>query len=94
MANARIVLSDSGGIQEETTILKVPCVTLRENTERPVTIHEGTNLLAGTTRDGILSKYKEAMAKGPSDRAPALWDGKTASRIVSILREYFLLAAK
>ena len=94
MANARIVLSDSGGIQEETTILKVPCVTLRENTERPVTIHEGTNLLAGTTREGILAKYKEAMEKEPLDRAPALWDGKTASRIVSVLREYFLLAAK
>ena len=94
MANARIVLSDSGGIQEETTILKVPCVTLRENTERPATIHEGTNLLAGTSRAGILSKYKEAMNRGEADRVPALWDGNTAGRIADVLRQYFRLPGK
>jgi UDP-N-acetylglucosamine 2-epimerase (non-hydrolysing) len=89
MACARVVLSDSGGIQEETTILGVPCVTLRENTERPVTIHEGTNLLAGTSRERILVAFTEAMAMEPAGRVPRLWDGRTAERIRDVLADYF-----
>jgi UDP-N-acetylglucosamine 2-epimerase (non-hydrolysing) len=89
MACARLVLTDSGGIQEETTILGVPCVTLRENTERPVTIHEGTNILAGVTSAGVLRAYKEALQMEPKGRVPRFWDGKTADRIVAILAEYF-----
>jgi len=89
MASAKLVLSDSGGIQEETTILGVPCVTIRENTERPVTIDEGTNVLAGTTRAGVLKGFKQAMAMEPSGRVPKLWDGKTADRIRDVLRAYF-----
>jgi UDP-N-acetylglucosamine 2-epimerase (non-hydrolysing) len=89
MASARIVLSDSGGIQEETTILGVPCVTIRDNTERPVTIHEGTNILAGTTHEGILRGFTQAMALKPAGRVPKFWDGKTAGRIAKILRAYF-----
>ena len=91
MACARIVVTDSGGIQEETTILKVPCVTMRDNTERPVTIHEGTNVLGKTDRDSLLAAFRDAMSIEVADRAPRLWDGQTAGRIVSILRQYFSL---
>ena len=81
--DASLVLTDSGGLQEETTALGVPCFTIRENTERPVTIDEGTNVLVGTTKRGILSEY-EAFRNGASKkgRVPELWDGKAAIRIV------------
>ncbi|MFH1037834.1 MAG: UDP-N-acetylglucosamine 2-epimerase (non-hydrolyzing) [PVC group bacterium] len=86
MADARLVLTDSGGIQEETTILKVPCLTIRKNTERPVTCEIGTNHLAGVTTETILAAYREFASgdRKPGD-APPLWDGKAAGRIVEIL---------
>lgn len=85
MANADLVLTDSGGIQEETTVLGIPCLTLRENTERPVTITEGTNLLAGKKCRSILQAYKRLRSRKKHRRIPALWDGKAANRIVAIL---------
>lgn len=87
MANARIVLTDSGGIQEETTILGVSCLTLRENTERPITCEIGTNRLVGTEPGPIIAAYREAMnanAKSES-QVPPLWDGQAAERIVQII---------
>ena len=84
--DASLVLTDSGGLQEETTALGVPCFTIRENTERPVTIDEGTNILVCTTKQGILSEY-EAFRNGASKkgRVPELWDGKAAIRIVETI---------
>lgn len=86
-ANAAIVMTDSGGIQEETTILQVPCMTLRENTERPVTITEGTNRLVHIETNDILKNYNELKKAGFSakGRVPKFWDGKAAMRIVEIL---------
>jgi UDP-N-acetylglucosamine 2-epimerase (non-hydrolysing) len=88
-ASARLVLTDSGGIQEETTVLGVPCITLRENTERPVTLHEGTNILAGTRRDAILAAFAEAKSRASTTRVPRFWDGKSADRIAEILTSIF-----
>ena len=85
MASARLVLTDSGGIQEETTILGVPCLTLRKNTERPVTVKQGTNTVVGSDPQRIVA---EALAildgKGKAGRVPELWDGRAAERIVSV----------
>ena len=89
MSSARLVLTDSGGIQEETTVLGVPCVTLRDNTERPITISQGTNRLGGTSLEGIRSAIKDALAATPSGRIPELWDGRAAIRIVQILARRF-----
>ncbi len=89
MANAFAVLTDSGGMQEETTILGVPCLTMRNNTERPVTISEGTNRLVQPTRDAILAAF-ESLRSGPSSDTPPrphLWDGRAAERIVEALLE-------
>jgi UDP-N-acetylglucosamine 2-epimerase (non-hydrolysing) len=72
-------------VQEETTVLGVPCVTLRANTERPVTVEEGTNFLAGTTRDGVLRAFDAAVELAPRGRVPRLWDGKAAERIADVL---------
>ena len=84
--DATVVLTDSGGLQEETTALGVPCVTLRENTERPVTLTEGTNRLAGTDPARIVEFANEAIAVGsPGKRRPALWDGHAATRTVESL---------
>jgi UDP-N-acetylglucosamine 2-epimerase (non-hydrolysing) len=87
MSSARLVLTDSGGIQEETTVLGVPCVTVRDNTERPVTITHGTNRLAGTDPARVLLAAREILVEPL--RAPAapppLWDGKAAARIVDTL---------
>ena len=89
MTNARLVLTDSGGLQEETTILRVPCLTLRHNTERPVTVTHGTNTIVGTDRDRILDAANRILngdwkPAGP----PELWDGRAAARIVAIIREF------
>lgn len=84
--DARLVLTDSGGIQEETTILQVPCLTLRENTERPVTIEHGTNRLVGVNTADILKAVEEVLAAPmPSGRVPELWDGRAAERILDAL---------
>ncbi len=86
MTDARLVLTDSGGIQEETTVLGIPCLTLRENTERPVTIEQGTNVLVGTCRERILAAAAKALNGTCSGtRVPELWDGKAAERIAMIL---------
>jgi len=85
MKNARIVVTDSGGIQEETTCLGVPCVTVRENTERPVTISCGTNVLAGVRRDGIRAAIDAQLSRPVAAARPQLWDGRTAERIVEAL---------
>jgi UDP-N-acetylglucosamine 2-epimerase (non-hydrolysing) len=85
MADSRLVLTDSGGIQEETTVLGVPCVTLRNNTERPVTVSEGTNILAGTDPDAIRDAIQQALSGSREARVPELWDGCAAERIVNIL---------
>ncbi len=83
---ARLVMTDSGGLQEETTILGVPCVTLRDNTERPITISQGTNRLGGTHRDGIIEAVGEALALVPGHgRHPEKWDGRAAERIVNLI---------
>ena len=88
MMHAKLMLTDSGGIQEETTILGVPCLTLRENTERPVTITEGTNTLVGTNPSEIVSAVQTVLTgHGKTGRIPELWDGHAAERIVKILRE-------
>jgi UDP-N-acetylglucosamine 2-epimerase (non-hydrolysing) len=86
---ARLVLTDSGGIQEETTALGVPCLTLRENTERPATIDSGTNRLAGVTPDSILRQARESLGQELDRHAlprPELWDGHAAERLVDVLR--------
>jgi UDP-N-acetylglucosamine 2-epimerase (non-hydrolysing) len=88
LTSTRFVLTDSGGIQEETTALGVPCVTMRENTERPVTIDEGSNVLAGTSRRGIVAGLAEARRKTASGaRLPERWDGRAGERIVALLRD-------
>lgn len=86
LSHATVVLTDSGGIQEETTALGVPCLTLRENTERPVTVSEGTNLLVGTDPDRIIGAVLDSLvSKGKVGRIPPLWDGHAAQRIVDTL---------
>jgi UDP-N-acetylglucosamine 2-epimerase (non-hydrolysing) len=84
-ASARIVLTDSGGIQEETTVLGVPCVTLRDNTERPITITEGTNVLAGRDPDRVVSVATRVLGAPPQARRPPLWDGHAADRIADAI---------
>ncbi len=84
--NATLVMTDSGGLQEETTALGVPCITIRENTERPITIDEGSNVLAGTDPQKIISEANKILSnQGKPCRRPELWDGKAAERIVEIL---------
>ena len=87
MSDAEVVLTDSGGIQEETTVLQVPCVTLRENTERPVTVEAGTNRLAGRRPDRVVAAVREARGRRRPGRPPREWDGRSAGRIVSVLTE-------
>ena len=86
MADARLVLTDSGGIQEETTALGVTCLTLRETTERPVTVSEGTNTVVGNETKTILAEAKKVLdGSGKAGRIPEFWDGRTAKRIMDVL---------
>jgi UDP-N-acetylglucosamine 2-epimerase (non-hydrolysing) len=90
MANARLVLTDSGGIQEETTALGVPCLTLRENTERPVTVLEGTNTLVGRDPERIWPEVEKILAgQSKAGRIPALWDGNAAQRVAAAVEAFF-----
>jgi UDP-N-acetylglucosamine 2-epimerase (non-hydrolysing) len=85
------VLTDSGGIQEETTILGIPCLTLRDNTERPITVKEGTNFLVGNDPDRIMRTALRILRKKCyPPKKPRYWDGKTARRIVTILKARLL----
>ena len=84
--DALVVLTDSGGLQEETTALGLPCITLRDNTERPITLEEGTNVLAGTEVKAILAAFADvAVGRSKQGQCPRLWDGKAAERIVAVL---------
>jgi UDP-N-acetylglucosamine 2-epimerase (non-hydrolysing) len=88
-AHAALVLTDSGGVQEETTYLGIPCLTLRPNTERPVTITHGTNALVASERDAIVAAAATALAENSSGRRrkpPEYWDGHTSERIIDALR--------
>ncbi len=90
LSGASLVLTDSGGIQEETTVLGIPCVTLRENTERPITVEMGTNTIAGTDPANIIQAALGALDNAPNKsapRIPPLWDGETADRILDALIE-------
>jgi UDP-N-acetylglucosamine 2-epimerase (non-hydrolysing) len=90
--DASLVLTDSGGLQEETTALGIPCLTLRDNTERPITIEAGTNVLAGTSAPAILAAYESFKSSGgKKGRIPELWDGKAAERILTVLAEYYTI---
>ncbi len=94
MAGAKLVVTDSGGIQEETTALGIPCLTARENTERPITIDEGTNLLVGRGPHRILAAVDEILITGgKAGRIPELWDGRAAERMISVLTDRFLSGA-
>ena len=95
MKNAKLVLTDSGGIQEETTVLGIPCLTLRENTERPVTCEIGTNMVCGTTREKILQGVNKVLWRGlrcsytKQGRIPKYWDGRSAERIMKIIKKIY-----
>jgi len=90
MSGAAVVFTDSGGIQEETTILGIPCITMRNNTERPVTIESGTNVLAGTHGEDIVRVYRNLAGRArPAAVRPPLWDGKASGRILDVLKRHF-----
>ncbi len=90
MKDARMVLTDSGGIQEETTALGVPCITLRQNTERPITVTEGTNTIAGTDPEKIRAVVNEILQIGGKiGKVPEFWDGKASHRIAAVLQAWF-----
>ena len=84
--NAGLVMTDSGGIQEEATVLDIPCLTLRDNTERPITISQGTNILVGSNTEKIVAEvFNIIEGGGKRGTCPELWDGRTGARIVNIL---------
>ena len=87
MRHSRMVLTDSGGIQEETSYLKVPCLTIRRNTERPVTVESGNNIIAGTEPEAILNSFEKLKSRFSAEKVKPIkfWDGRTASRIVRVL---------
>lgn len=88
-AGARLVLTDSGGIQEETTVLGIPCITLRETTERPVTVSQGTNRVTGPLKENVLAAFSEILDAEPRpSHIPELWDGRAAERIAEILQDF------
>lgn len=84
-ASARLVLTDSGGVQEETTALGVACLTLRDTTERPITVEEGTNRVVGRGPGRILAEARQILATGVPKRCPKLWDGKAADRVAEVI---------
>jgi UDP-N-acetylglucosamine 2-epimerase (non-hydrolysing) len=89
VSESRLVMTDSGGLQEETTVLGVACITLRENTERPVTVEQGTNTVVGHDRKQIMAIVSEVLQNGGKQgRTPELWDGKAAMRIKSVLSDW------
>lgn len=91
MKSAKLVLTDSGGLQEETTSLGIPCVTLRENTERPITVEQGTNTIVGTDLEKIMACVDDILVTGgKSGRIPEYWDGLAASRIVAAINKIYL----
>jgi UDP-N-acetylglucosamine 2-epimerase (non-hydrolysing) len=87
-SHARLILTDSGGLQEESTALGIPCLTLRENTERPITVTHGTNQVVGTQTDVILAGYRRALSPAGPLRRPELWDGRTAGRITQVFCQF------
>jgi UDP-N-acetylglucosamine 2-epimerase (non-hydrolysing) len=90
MANATFILTDSGGIQEETTVLGIPCLTLRNNTERPVTVEQGTNILVGMDPDKIVAESENILAgRAKKGKVPPLWDGHAAHRILEVLESKY-----
>jgi UDP-N-acetylglucosamine 2-epimerase (non-hydrolysing) len=95
MQAARLVLTDSGGVQEETTALGVPCITLRENTERPITVEQGTNTVVGNNAARILAAVDDILSTGgKAGRVPELWDGRSSERIAAVLRDWLNHAAQ
>lgn len=84
-ASARLVLTDSGGVQEETTVLGVPCLTLRDNTERPITVTEGTNTLVGMASEAIVRHAARVLSEGVPRHRPRLWDGHAGERVANVL---------
>jgi UDP-N-acetylglucosamine 2-epimerase (non-hydrolysing) len=89
MSRAAVVFTDSGGVQEETTALGIPCLTLRNNTERPITVEQGTNRLAGASYDTILDAWKDLKRNPPAGKVPPLWDGKAAFRCIEAILNAF-----
>lgn len=89
-ADARIILTDSGGIQEESTILGIPCLTLRDNTERPITVTSGTNQVVGTDPERIVEVARNVLTVGVEQRKPELWDGRAGERIAEVMSRALL----
>ncbi len=88
ISSAKIVFTDSGGIQEETTFLGVPCLTLRENTERPITVEIGSNQVVGTNTCAIINAYRQVVNGGWHEpQIPPLWDGRASGRIIKTLMD-------
>ena len=87
-SKAKLVLTDSGGLQEETTVLDIPCITLRKNTERPVTVSCGTNVIVGTDGEKIIAESLKALdGQAKKGKIPEKWDGLAADRIVQVLKQ-------
>jgi len=87
-SRARLVLTDSGGLQEESTALAIPCLTLRQNTERPITVSEGTNRVVGTRTADILREFELALGSTRASRIPDLWDGRASERIAAVIGRF------
>ena len=89
MKHAKVVVTDSGGLQEETTVLGIPCITIRKNTERPITVEQGTNTIVGNSKEKIIKEWKNILKTGgKKGRIPEMWDGKTAQRTAGEIIEY------